>query len=58
MLCILVHLGREMSTHYFSCLGGPGAVSIKSAATRYAKLVFLHPLGYAGHVVYYGMFGP
>jgi hypothetical protein len=22
--------GREMSRHYFSCLGGPGAVSIKS----------------------------
>jgi hypothetical protein len=28
--CILMRLGREMSTHYFSCFGGPGAVSIKS----------------------------
>jgi hypothetical protein len=29
--CIPVCPGREMSTHYFSCLGGTGAVSIKNA---------------------------
>jgi hypothetical protein len=30
MWCILLHLVCEMSTHYFSCSGGPGGVSIKS----------------------------
>jgi hypothetical protein len=29
-LCILVYPGREMSAHYFLCLGGPSAVSSKS----------------------------
>jgi hypothetical protein len=28
---ILVHPGREISTHYFSCIGNPGAVSTKRA---------------------------
>jgi hypothetical protein len=28
--CILVHRGREMSTHYSTCSSLPGAVSIKS----------------------------
>jgi hypothetical protein len=25
-----MHLGCETSTHYFSCMGAPGAVSTKS----------------------------
>jgi hypothetical protein len=29
----------------------------KHTRTRYAELVFLHPVGYAGHVVHYSAFG-
>jgi hypothetical protein len=46
-----VRPSSEMSIHYFSCSGGPGAVSIKSVGTGYAKFLFLHPVGSAGHVV-------
>jgi hypothetical protein len=50
-----VHPGRETSTHYFSCSGGTGTESTKSAGTRYAKLVLLHLERYAGHVVHSGV---
>jgi hypothetical protein len=44
---------RKMSMHYFSSSSGTSAFSIKKrAGTRYAGLVFLHPVGYAGHVVH------
>jgi hypothetical protein len=29
----------------------------KHTRTHYAELVFLHPVGYAGHVVHYSAFG-
>jgi hypothetical protein len=42
----------ETSMHYFSCLGGTGADSIiKPVGTRYDKLVFLHQVLSADHVV-------
>jgi hypothetical protein len=37
--------------HYFSSLGGPGTDSTKTM-TGYGKLVFLHPVGSAAHVVH------
>jgi hypothetical protein len=45
-----------MSTHYFSCSGVPGAISIRSVGTRYAEFVILHSMGSAGYVVHYGAF--
>jgi hypothetical protein len=34
------HVGHEISTHYFSCSGEPGAVSIKSASGYLTELLF------------------
>jgi hypothetical protein len=46
---------RETSMYYFSCSGGPGAVSIKKCAgTGYAKVVFLHSVRSVGHIVHSG----
>jgi hypothetical protein len=40
-ICFLKLSGHEMSTHYFSCSGGPGAFSQrKHVGTHYAKVVF------------------
>jgi hypothetical protein len=44
-----------MSTHYFSCSGGPSTDHTKKhVRTRYAELVFLHPAGSVAHVVHFG----
>jgi hypothetical protein len=50
--CILVRPRHKTLTHYFSCLGEPGPVSMKKRArTRYVDLVFLHRVGSTGHII-------
>jgi hypothetical protein len=42
-----------MSTHYFSYSGGNGVnLTKKHVGTRYTKLVFLHMVGSAVHIVH------
>jgi hypothetical protein len=52
--CIPVRPGSETLTHYFSCSGGHGAVSIKNAPEHVMAHLCLHPVGSAGHVVHSG----
>jgi hypothetical protein len=46
-----MHPGHETLMYYFSCLGGPGAVPIKSASGHVISnqtCIFLHPVGSTG----------
>jgi hypothetical protein len=52
-----VCLGCEISMHYFSCLGGRGAVSKNSVGKHYVELMFLHLVGSAGHIGHSGASG-
>jgi hypothetical protein len=48
--CILVRSGREMSMLGWDWYG----FNKRRTGTRYIELVFLHKMGYAGHVVHSG----
>jgi hypothetical protein len=53
-----VRQGREKSTHYFSCLGGPSADTTKSELGHAtSNLCVLHQVQSAGHVVHSGASG-
>jgi hypothetical protein len=49
--------GCQTLKHYFSSSGWPGTVSIKSAQTRYAEVMILHPVESAGHVLHSSVSG-
>jgi hypothetical protein len=46
-----VHSGREMSVHNFHAWVRPVWFHQKRVGTHYMDLVFLHLMGYVGHVV-------
>jgi hypothetical protein len=53
-----VRLGRETSLDYFSCSAGHDALFTKKhVGTRYIELVFLHPVGSAAYIMYFGASG-
>jgi hypothetical protein len=57
-LSIQERLGHETSMHYFSCSGGTGKDLTKSTSGHVTLKFFLHPMGFADHVVHSGESGP
>jgi hypothetical protein len=53
-----VHLGCETSTHYFHAWVHLVRFPKKCAGAQHTKLLFLHLVGYAGHVVHSGASRP
>jgi hypothetical protein len=46
-----------MSTHYFSCSDGPGAIFIKARLDTLHRTCVFYLVGFAGHVVHSGASG-
>jgi hypothetical protein len=53
----IVHPVHDTSTHYFSCSGGPNAVSIKSALGHITLNLCFAFGGSVGHIMHFGPSG-
>jgi hypothetical protein len=49
--------GMKRQCTIFLARVGPVGIPEKGVETQYAKLLFLHPMGYVGHVVHFGASG-
>jgi hypothetical protein len=57
----IVHSGasgaRNVDTLFFMLRWDPYGFDKKCIGTHYAELLFLHPVGFVGHVVHFGVSG-